>query len=193
MSYMMSRFFAAIILAGLVPTSANAEETNLPALIYSPWAKFCLKETCFVGSEGRSEPDCGPVVVSVVLIERFGDSKRSLHVTLPARVNTERGLRIVIDQGEPIERPYVGCFANGCRAEYEGGAELVEQFKRGRSLRIEAVDKANSSITVTVPLVDFANTYEGAPQEPKVFETTAKKLQAELEDRKSRCEKGQSQ
>jgi invasion protein IalB len=186
------RCFAAIVLAGLAATSVGAEETNLSGLIYSPWTKFCLKETCFVGSGGRWLPDCEPIV-SAVLIERFRNSSRSLQVNLPARVNTEHAVRIVIDQGEAIERSFVGCRANGCRAEYEGGAELVEQFRDGRYLRLEAVDKANLPITVTIPLTGFDEAYDGAPQEPKVFEMTAKKLQAEIEERKSRCGTGQNQ
>jgi invasion protein IalB len=188
---MMLRCFAAILLAGLFATSATAANTDLPELIYTPWTKFCLKESCFVGRDGHSDPDCGPVV-SVVLIARSKDLKTTLHVTLPARVNTERGVHIVIDDAQPIERPFVGCFANGCMAEYEAGQELIHQLKHGRDLKLQALDKANSPITITVPLADFANAYDGEPQEPKVFEMTTKKLQANIEERKSRCG-GQSQ
>jgi invasion protein IalB len=186
--YCMTLRCFVIALAGLAATSASAEEADLSALIYSPWTKFCLKDSCFVGRDGRSDPDCGPVV-SVALIARSKDLKTTLHVTLPTRVNTERGVHIVIDQAQPIERPFVGCFANGCMAEYEGGQELIDQLKHGRDLKLEALDKANSHspITVTVPLVDFASVYDGEPQEPKVFETTTKDVQAILEERKIRC------
>jgi invasion protein IalB len=186
MNYEMSRVFAVTVLAGLVATSAAAEE-DLRALNYAPWTKTCLKETCFIWSEGRSTPDCGPVV-SAMLIERLGEPKKTLSVTLPPRVNTERGVRIIIDQSEPIERPYAGCRANGCMAEYEAGAELVDQLKHGRILALEAVGNANSPISLTIPLVGFADAYDGASQEPKVFETTANKLQAEVDERKTRCE-----
>jgi hypothetical protein len=75
-------------------------------------------------------------------------------------------------------------------AEYEVGQELIEQLKQGRDLKLEAVDKANSPINLTVPLVDFANAHDGPAQEPrvpKVFEESAKKLQAELDEREARC------
>jgi invasion protein IalB len=192
MRYTMSNCFAAIVLAGLATTSANAEEANLSALIYSPWTKFCLKESCFVGRDGHSDPDCGSVV-SVVLITRSKDLKTTLLVTLPDRVNTERGVHIVIDQAQTIERPFVSCRANGCMAEYEAGRELIDQLKHGRDLKLEALDKANSPIAVTIPLVDFADAYDGEPQEQMVFEMTTKKSQAIKEDRKSRCEVRQSQ
>jgi invasion protein IalB len=177
----------------VVPWAASPVDTvDLQALSYTPWTKTCLEGTCFVWSDGHSNPDCGSVV-SAVLIRRPGEAKNALHVTLPPRVNTERGVRIIIDQSKPIERLYASCFAVGCRAEYEGGAELVDQLKRGRILTLEAVDKANSPISVTVTLVGFADAYDGASHGPKVFETTQEKLKAEIDERKARCGTGENQ
>jgi invasion protein IalB len=197
MCCMVLRCFATMAFACLVATPVIAEEANLPALTYSPWTKFCLNNTCFIGRDGRSNADCGPVVAAV-FIERNGDTKKTLRVALPTRVSLERGVRIIIDQGQAIERPYVGCFANGCMADYDAGAELVDQLKQGRMLVLKAIDKANSPISLTVPLVDFANAYDGPSQEPKVFEevlSSAKEMQARLErerraeeERKARCE-----
>ena len=190
------RCFATVTLACLVAPSVIAEEANLPALTYSPWTKFCLNETCFVGRDGRLKADCGPVV-SAVFIERNGDTRKTLRVTLPTRVSLERVVRIIIDQGQAIERPYVGCFASGCMADYDAGAELVDQLKQGRMLVLEAIDKANSPISLSVPLVDFANAYDGPSKEPQVFEEvlSTKEMQTKLDrqrtaedDRKARCE-----
>jgi invasion protein IalB len=182
--------------ACLVAPPVVAEGANSPALIYSPWTKFCLKDTCFIGRDGRLWADCGPVVAAV-LIERNGDTKKTLRVTLPIRVSLERAVRIIIDQGQAIERPYVGCLASGCMADYDAGVELVDQLKQGRMLALEAIDKDNSPISLTVPLVDFANAYDGPSKEPKVFEEVlpTTEMQAKLErqkreeqDRKDRCE-----
>lgn len=104
------------------------------------------------------------------------------------------GSRFFMRLGEPIERPYVSCFANFCMAEYEAGPELIDQLKQGRDLELEAVDKADSPINLTVPLVDFANAYDGPAQEPKVFEESVEKIEklpAELDERrKARCATG---
>lgn len=110
----------------------------------------------------------------------------------------ERGVRIIIDQGHAIERPYVNCFANGCMADYVAGTELVNQLRQGRILVLEAVAKDNTPITRTVPLIDFADAYDGPSQEPKVFEkvySSKEEMQAELQrersaeqERKARCE-----
>jgi invasion protein IalB len=180
--------------ACLVAPPAIAEEAGSLALTFTPWIKFCLTNTCFIGRDGRLQPDCGPVVAAV-LIERNGDEKRTLRVTLPVRVNFERAVRISIDQGQAIERPYIGCFANGCMADYAAGTELVDQLKQGNRLVLEATDKANSPISFIVPLVDFAKAYDGPSKEPKEFEVTTPDLEAmldrqkrEQEDRKARCE-----
>lgn len=189
------RAFAAMTFAFLVSPAAIAEEASLPALTYSPWSKLCINDTCFVGRDGANA-DCGPVVAAV-LIERDREAKRTLRVTLPTRVNRDRGVRIAIDQGPAIERPYASCFANGCMADYDAGAELVDRLKQGQMLVLNAIDEANSPITLTLPLAGFANAYDGPRQEPKVFEKVLSKeeMQARLdrqkrdqEERKARCE-----
>jgi invasion protein IalB len=194
MCRMISRCFVTLAFACLVPLPAMAEEAGSPALTFSPWTKFCVTDTCFIGRDGRLQPDCGSVVAAVV-IERNGDKKRTLRVTLPARVNLERAVRIAIDQGQSIERPYIGCFASGCMADYAAGAELVDQLKQGKMLVLEAMDKANLPISFTIPLVDFASAYDGPSQELKEFEMSTSDLKAKLdrqkreeEDRKAHCE-----
>jgi invasion protein IalB len=183
-----------VTLVCLVTTSAIAEEAGSPGLTYAPWMKFCLDDTCFVGRDGRS--DCGPVV-GATLVERRGDTKKTLRVTLPNRVNRERGLRIIIDDGQAIERPYASCFANGCMADHDAAAELVDQLKQGRMLVLEATDKANSPIRLTLPLGGFAEAYHGPGAAPKVYEEvgTAAQIQASLDQarraedaHKERCE-----
>ena len=176
-----------VLVLTFAPTvrSASAQE-HQPTLSYSPWTKICLSETCFVGGDGSPVPDCG-AIVSAVLIERSGEAKKLLHVFLPPGVSRERGVRISIDQDQPNERPYAECFVRGCMAEYDGGPELVASLKNGRVLTLEAVDGANSLIRFTMPLVGFADAYNGAPQVPKVIEVTQGKLKAEIEERDNRC------
>ena len=103
-------------------------------------------------------------------MERDGDTTRTLRVTLPAGVAQQPGVRITIDQGQPVARPYERCYANGCMADYESGAELVAQLKQGRTLLIEGVDAVGRPVTVTLPLTGFAEAYDGPSIEPQMFE-----------------------
>lgn len=185
---MLSRvmFIRLIALAGLLTLPAASVQAELPTLIYSAWTKFCLNETCFIGKDIRTE--CAPVFAAV-LIENAKDPKKILRVTLPTSVNTERSVRIIIDQGPPIERPYIQCFANGCMADYEAGTELVDQFKQGRTLTIEAVDANNLQISRNLPLAGFAVAYDGPGQAPRVFEESRGALQRELQKRAEEADK----
>jgi invasion protein IalB len=191
---MMLRYFAIIFFACLVVTSATADETNFSALTYSHWAKFCLKETCFTSTDGRANPGC-VAIVSAALIERDGGARKTLRVTVPIRVSSERGVNIIIGQDLPIERTYTGCSRDACMVDYDAGPELVDQLKRARTLVIEPRDKASSLISFSVPLANFTEAYDGPAREPKAFELTQKEIQAELEsrrrdeaDRKTRCQ-----
>jgi len=77
------------------------------------------------------------------------------------------------------------------QGRYDAGPELVASLKHGHILTLETVDNANSPVSVAIPLVGFADAYDGPPQEPKVFEMTKEKLQADIEERTARCEAGQ--
>ncbi len=190
-------FILPIALAGLLFVPAASGQAELAAPIYSPWTKTCIGETCFIGKSVHTE--CA--FFGAALIERAKDTKKILSVTLPNGVNTDRGVRITIDQAQPVIRPFERCYALGCNAKYEAGAELVEQLKEGRTLTIEAVDTANLLISRSLPLAGFAAAYDGLAQTPPMplFEEQPGLLEKELraqhepqkgteDDRKSRCE-----
>ena len=164
------RCFATMLFACLVAMPATAEEANSPALTYSPWAKVCLNGTCAISRQGVSDTDCG-TDVAVKFIERERRPEKTSCVSPCSSwvsLGEARGVRITIDQSKPVERPYVNCFANGCAADYDAGTELVDQLKQGQMLVLEAVDKDNTPITRTVPLMDFASAYDG-PSRMLVF------------------------
>jgi invasion protein IalB len=173
--------------------TAAGEEAKVPALVYSPWTKFCIKDTCFTGSDARTE--CS-IAVAAVVFARADEAKKNLRVTLPKSVNVERGVRISIDQSRPIELPFTQCHPNGCIADYEAGPELIDRLKHGQMLIVEALDSANAPISRSLPLLHFNDAYDGPALEPKAFEQVISKeeMQAleerskrEAEERKARC------
>jgi invasion protein IalB len=178
------RAVIAVLCAWTLTTPARADDAGSSALTYSPWTKFCFGGTCFVGMDGRTKSGCGPRVAAV-LIERNSETKKTLRVTVPASVDKPRGASISIDRGPLVERPYVQCFANGCMADNQAGAELVDQLKQGHMLVVEATDAGNSPIRFTLPLAGFAAAYDGPSQQPKVFENQPGKLQEALRQRQT--------
>ena len=153
-------FILPVALTGLLCAPAASVRAELPAPIYSPWTKTCINETCFIGKGART----GCANLGAALFESAKDTKKILRITLPTSVNTDRGVRIAVDQAAPIMRPFEHCYAIGCTANYEAGAELVEQLKQGRTLAIEAIDTANSPISLSLPLAGFAAAYDGPAQ-----------------------------
>lgn len=167
---------------------AQAPQAEQPQLIYSPWTKFCLKgqeanakQVCFTGKDARLES--GMPVVAAVLIEPEGDPKKVLRVTLPLGMQIVHGTRIIVDQGQPAQGPYVICFTNGCMADYEASADLINRLKKGQQLAVQAINSNGQPISLNLPLADFAKAYDGPPTDPKVFEQQQKKLQDELQRR----------
>ena len=155
-------------------------------LIFSSWAKFCLrgqevnaKQVCFTGKDGRAES--GVPMVAAVLIEPENEPKKVLRITLPLGMSIEPGTRVIIDNGEPMTGAYVTCFKNGCMADYEANAKLIAQLKKGQRLVVQCIDGAGKPVIFVVPLLDFAQAYNGPPTDPKAFE---KQLEKQLKDLK---------
>ena len=167
-------FFVGIIAsAEVLATRAVSEE-----LIYSPWTKLCLSDVCFVAKDARTASDCTQRF-GAALTERTGETKKTLRVTVPSSTDHARGVRIAIDQDQPIERPVGGCYANLCGAEIEGGAELIARLKHGNKVVFDAVG-TNGPMHFELPLSNFASAYDGPAQAPALFEAQPEKLQEEL-------------
>ena len=173
------------------PPAADAQQ---PQLIYSPWTKFCLKgqeanaqQVCFTGKDGRIES--GMPVVAAVLIEPEGDTKKVLRVTLPLGMQLPQGTRVIVDQGQPMNAPYIICFTNGCMADYEASAELIGKLKKGQGLVVQGINSQGQPISLVLPLSDFGKAYDGPPTDPKVFEEQQKKLQDDLQKRAEEARK----
>jgi invasion protein IalB len=172
----------------------QAQQPQMPQLIYSPWTKFCLKgkeanakEVCFTGKDGRIES--GMPVVAAVLIEPEGEPKKILRVTVPLGMQIQHGTRVIVDQNAPMNGPYVICFTNGCMADYDATPDLVSKLSKGQNLVVQAINANNQPISLTLPLADFNKAHTGPPTDPKVFEEQQKKLQEELQRRADEARK----
>jgi len=174
---------------------AQGQQDQQVQLIYSPWTKFCLKgqdpnakQICFTGKDGRIES--GQPVVAAVVIEPEGEPKKLLRVTLPLGMKLVDGTRIMVDTDANAQTgPYVICFANGCMADYDATADLLDRLKKGQNLIIQAINANNQPLTLPLPLADFAKAYDGPPTYPKVFEEQQKQLQEQLQKRAEEARK----
>jgi invasion protein IalB len=158
-------------------------------LIYSPWTKFCLKgqeanakQVCFTGKDGRIES--GQPVVAAVIIAPEDQPQKVLRVTLPLGMQLVHGTRIIVDNNQPLQSPYIICFANGCMSDYEATPELIDSLKKGQTLIVQAINSNGQPLTLPLPLAgEFQKAFDGPPTDPKVFEEQNAKMQAELQKR----------
>ncbi len=164
-------------------------------VVYSPWTKVCgkdqnqanAKEVCLIIKEARLES--GQFIAGAVLIEPEGEQKKILRVTLPLGMQLIQGTRLILDQGQPQQRPYVICFPNGCMSDYEADADMVGKMKKGQGLVVQAINSTGQPINLVLPLADFAKAYDGPPTDPKELEAQQKKLQEELQKKAEEARK----
>jgi invasion protein IalB len=180
-----------LLVCAIVNTSAFAQSSSV---IYSPWTKFCLKDaggtTCFVGRDARTV--CDVPIAGVVLVEREGNASATLRMTLPPPVNRDHAGRIIVDQDEPISRPFKECDARSCAVEQQEPAlNLVARLKSGRTIAVHGVGANNQALIGTFPLAGFAEAYDGPSSKPQIFEMSQKDLQAELERRRKAAGAGE--
>jgi invasion protein IalB len=91
-----------------------------------------------------------------------------------------QGTRVIVDQGQPMNAPYMICFPNGCMADYEASSELIGKLKKGQSMVVQGINSQGQAVSLPLPLPDFAKAYDGAPTDPKVVEERQKKMQDEF-------------
>jgi invasion protein IalB len=181
----IAQAIAATGLAALVALAAGHAKSQAEYST-SLWGKYCGREPdagelCFAGGEGRT----GQQVFAAVLIEPEDESQKRFRILLPARLQLQSGIRLIIDSDPSINGEYVTCAPHGgCFADYDATPALMARLKAGRTLKIQALDLANSAITFTLPLADalgngFRTASEGAAStDPGVFAERQKKLMA---------------
>lgn len=190
--------------AAAAPSSQKPTDQSIPPLIYSNWTKICgkgpeqgAKTICQTGKDGRLES--GMPVVAAILMEMEGEGKKVLQIMLPPGVYLPKGTRVVIDRDEPsaIIGTFLTCANGGCIAHLETNAEIVQKLKKGQNLYVQAYNMAQSVMTLSLPLADFAKAYDGPPTDPKELEEKNKKLQDELQRRaneqRQKLESGKTQ
>lgn len=182
------------------PSSAPSQPANaagvpqVPPLTYSKWTKLCDKNAetrsrmmCRIGRDGRL--DNGVPLVAAVLIEIEGEPRRVLQVTLPVGVMLPRGTRVLIDDDESaaVVAPFMVCTNSGCLAQMEVDANAIARMRKGKSLHMQAFSMQQAAMTLSVPLAEFSQAYDGPPADPKQVEEQNRKLAEEFQKKQQQA------
>ena len=167
---------------GDVPATENFSEAEIATrgrqpdrpLTYVPWRKVCFKATQEAGSKMvcrttiNGKRDTGQIALRVDLIEREGDPVARLQIFMAPGSFLQPGIKLTVDQGSPVQIPYVICLANGCVAGSVATASLIHDLESGQMLVLETVNSNVLGVTSSLPLKDFAEVHQGAPAQ--IFE-----------------------
>ena len=164
-----------------------AAAPQVPELIYSPWTKQCGKAQDANGKAGcitarSSFADTGFPMIQFVLIEPEGE-KKVFRVTVPEPVAMPPGMRLVVDQNQPVQGVYVTCFRGSCFSDIEATPDTITKMKSGQNLFVQVVTLNNQVAAFPMPLAEFKKVNEGPASDPKVVEEQTKKLQEDLQHR----------
>ena len=162
---------------GDVPATDNFSEAEIATrgpqqgrpLTYAPWRKICFKATQEAGSKMvcrttiNGKWDTGQTAIRVDLIEREGDPVARLQMFVPLGSFLQPGIKLTVDQGSPMQIPYVICLTNGCVAGSVATAGLIHDLESGQMLALETVNSNIVGVTNSLPLNEFAKVHQGAP------------------------------
>lgn len=81
-------------------------------------------------------------------------------VQLPLGLNLPAGAKLQVDDGKPIDLAVQTCENRGCYASTPVTAELLAGLKSGKQLKIAFQNMAKETITIPMPLADFASAYD---------------------------------
>jgi invasion protein IalB len=81
-------------------------------------------------------------------------------VQLPLGLNLPVGAKFQVDDGNPVDLQIQTCENRGCYASTPIAPELLAALKSGKQLKVLFQNLAKETITIPVPLADFATAYD---------------------------------
>jgi invasion protein IalB len=149
------------------PAAAPADNGAAPPNTPPPpgWAPRC-------GSAGRDAPlECaieqsavmprtGQLVILVNIRVPADTHTPSALIQLPLGLNLPSGAKLQVDEGATTDMQIQTCEARGCYAGTTIAPDLLAAMKSGKQLKISFQNLNKETLTVPLPLADFAAAYD---------------------------------
>jgi invasion protein IalB len=146
-------------------TTPPAPEPATPAPPAAGWTTRC-------GSASRTAPlECameqsavltktGQLVVLVNVRVPSDTHVPVILVQLPLGLDLSGGAKLQVDDGKPIELKLQTCENRGCYASTPIAPDLLAALKGGKQLKLSFQNLSKETITIPMPLTDFAAAYD---------------------------------
>ncbi|GLK57569.1 hypothetical protein GCM10008170_35890 [Methylopila capsulata] len=158
-----------------------------PAAQQPNWMKICntdpqaKKEVCLTSRDVKA--DTGQTVASIAIRQVSGESKRFFLAAVPPGLLIQPGVRVAVDQNQPVTGKYSICFPNACYAEVEVTDAFFANVKKGNNLVVQAMNQQAKTVNFPISLSGFSKAYDGPALDPKVVQQERDRLNAEMNKR----------
>jgi invasion protein IalB len=145
------------------PDSANGAAQNTPPP--PGWIARCASASRDAPLECAVEqtavlPRTGQLVIAVNIRVPADTHAPSAVIQLPLGLNIPAGAKLQVDDGKAIDLQVQTCEARGCYTGTAIAPELLAEMKSGKQLKVSFQNLNKETLTVPLPLTDFAAAYE---------------------------------
>jgi len=148
------------------------------------------------------DANSGMTVVSAAIREVEGDNKPDLQVTVPLGMVIPAGAKVSVLSTEQTEKikakqeidpkdvksvdlKFTACLPNGCTAEVEAPADILDQMKKGGSLLVRSIYVSGQSFNVPVPLNGFNEALSGNALDNEVYKKARGEMMKQIRQRQA--------
>jgi invasion protein IalB len=147
------------------PAAAPADAAAAPAPPAPGWIARCGSASRDAPLECAIEqnavlPKTGQLVIAVNIRVPADTHTPSALIQLPLGLNLPGGAKLQIDDGKAVDLQIQTCEARGCYAGTAIAPDLLAAMKAGKQLKISFQNLAKETLTVPLPLADFAAAYD---------------------------------
>ena len=105
-------------------------------------------------------PRTGQLVIAVNIRVPADTHTPSALIQLPLGLNIPYGAKLQVDDGKATDLQIQTCEARGCYAGTAIAPDLLSAMKSGKQLKVSFQNLNKETLTVPLPLADFAAAYE---------------------------------
>jgi invasion protein IalB len=151
--------------AAATPAAPQAEAPPANAAPHPGWTARCSSASREAPLECAIEQTAvlsktGQLIVLVNIHVASDTHAPVAFVQLPLGLNLPVGAKFQVDDGKVVDLQYQTCENRGCYASTPIAPELLATLKSGKQLKVSFQNLAKETITVPIPLTDFAVAYD---------------------------------
>jgi invasion protein IalB len=147
------------------PSPPQAETPPANAAAQPGWAARCTSASREAPLECAMEQTAvfsktGQVIVLVNIRVPSDTHTPVVLVQLPLGLNLPAGAKLQVDDGRVVDAQIQTCEARGCFASTPIAVDLLAALKSGKQLKVSFQNLGKETITIPMPLADFATAYD---------------------------------